>query len=128
MKASVAEHLCPSAPAEPGALLLGLIGDDGRLQHLGTPMAIDASFIESARSQGGLLGKRFRFSSPCRQGECGHWASDACGLIGRLQDAAATSSIEVDSTLPRCIIRKDCRWWQQSGREACGVCTFVARE
>ena len=122
------EPLCPSAPAEPGALLLGLIGEGGRLERLLTPLAIDQNFIEVAQRNGGLLGKRFRFSSPCQRGGCGHWADDSCGLIGQLQDSVEQKSIKVDSALPPCAIRKDCRWWEQSGREACAVCTFVSRE
>jgi hypothetical protein len=122
------ERLCPSAPAEPGAQLIGVVGAQGQVEHLLTPLVVDASFIDTARRHGGLLGKRFRFASTCQQGGCSHWADHACGLIGRLQDAAQAQAIERRTSLPECGIRKQCRWWMQSGRDACSVCTLVVTD
>jgi hypothetical protein len=120
--------LCPSAPAAPGASLIALVGADARVVHLVTPLTIDADFIASAE-QAGSLGKRFRFSSPCQEARCGHWAGHECGLIGRLHQAATeTGHADEAAPLPPCTIRGQCRWWAQRGRQACSVCTVVVTD
>ena len=35
---------CPSAPCEPGATLLGLVGEDGRVGYLTPAIRIDRDF------------------------------------------------------------------------------------
>lgn len=127
--AAAGAALCPSAPGAPGASLIGVVGSDGRVANLLTPLRIDAHFLETAAGTGGLLGKRFRFASPCQQAHCGHWADHECGLIGRLRHAAVDAGhVAGDAPLPPCAIRAQCRWWQQRGRDACGVCSLVVTD
>lgn len=121
--------LCPSAPAAPGAKLIGVVEADGRVVNLITPLTVDANFVASAGHGGGSVGKRFRFSSPCQESRCGHWAGHECGLIGQLREAAIQLDPGVDPRpLPPCAIRAQCRWWQQRGREACAVCAMVVTD
>lgn len=122
------DPLCPSAPAEPGASLFGVVDAKGRVVHLITPLAVDDNFVEAARRTGAPE-RRFRFSSPCQEGRCGHWAGHQCGLIGQLHSAATDMGLATDEErLPPCAIRAQCRWWLQRGRQACGVCSVVVTD
>ena len=119
--------LCPSAPAEVGASLIGIIGTDGRSSRLRTPLQVDNAFLEAAGAACDL-GKRFRFSSPCAGDGCGHWRDEACGLIGEIRQRAAFAGLTGEATLPPCPIRAKCRWWQQDGGAACSVCSLVVHD
>lgn len=119
--------LCPSAPAQPGALLIGVVGPGGRVGNLLTPIPIDDRFIELAQRQGSVEA-RFRLASPCQQARCAHW-NGHCELIGELQEAgAARSVIPEQSVLRPCGIRSSCRWYRQEGGEACAVCSIVVSD
>jgi hypothetical protein len=119
---------CPSAPATDGALLIGVVTADGRVANLGTPLPIDAAFIETANAHGAPE-QRFRFSSPCQKQRCVHWNNRECGLIGELHTAASEAGENLSiAALPRCAIRADCRWWRQRGRDACAVCPLVVTD
>ena len=125
-----AENLtrCPSAPATDGALLIGVVTADGRVANLGTPLTVDAAFIETAKAHGAPE-QRFRFSSPCQKERCVHWAKQECRLIGELHTAASEAGEDLAATaLPRCAIRAQCRWWRQRGRDACAVCPLVVTD
>ncbi len=118
---------CPSAPATDGALLIGVVAADGRVVNVGTPLTIDAAFIEAAEAYGPPE-QRFRFSSPCLKGGCRHW-NGQCGLIGELYNSASEAGEELAVlALPRCAIRAQCRWWRQRGRDACAVCPLVVTD
>ncbi len=120
--------LCPSAPAAAGASLIGVVDAKGRVVHLITPLVVDENFVEVAR-RNGTPERRFRFSAPCQEGRCSHWAGQQCGLIGKLHGAAAEIGLSNDEApLPPCTIRSQCRWWQQRGRQACGVCSVVVTD
>ena len=115
-------RLCPSAPAEPGALVIGVVQEDGRVAHLATPLRADAGFLarETAPET------RFRFSGSCVEGRCAQWTGSACGIIervlARLDDATDAAP------LPRCGIRRDCRWHAQRGAAACRACALVVTD
>ena len=57
--------LCPSAPALPGAILLGRFGADGNLDFLSQTIEIDSSFIDASHEAGAIPEEHYRFSSPC---------------------------------------------------------------
>lgn len=121
------KHACPSAECAPGATLLGVLGDDGRIKHLRTPMRIDADFVTRARAQGEPEA-RMRFASTCQEGNCGHWSGKACGLIDKVMAQLEPQLDRVRAeTLPPCTIRVNCRWYAQSGHDACSVCDLVVR-
>jgi hypothetical protein len=116
---------CPSAPAEPGAGLLGILGADGRIAHLKTAMRVDAEFLALARRTGPPEA-RMRFSGTCRTGACQQWTGHSCGVIervlGRIGGQAAPGA------LPPCTIRGTCRWYHQEGAVACAACSDVITE
>ena len=120
-------HACPSAECAPGATLLGVLGEDGRIKHLRTPMRIDADFVARAREQGEPEA-RMRFASGCQEGGCGHWSGTACELIDKVMAHLDPQLDAVRSdTLPPCTIRATCRWYAQRKAEACSVCDLVVR-
>jgi hypothetical protein len=120
--------LCPSAPAEPGAALIGVVSPDGRVAQLGTALRIDDAFLENAKAHGPLE-QRFRFAAPCQERNCVNWTGSACGLIGELHRFVSAADLLVSGKpIPRCPIRSRCRWWQQQGPEACAVCSLVVTD
>ena len=117
--------LCPSAPAAEGAILLGVLSADGAVDYLPSEMAASSEFIAIAR-QGRAPEQRFRFSSPCQQCRCKQWTGSACGLPTRLSDLLADQ--KVSGPLPQCSIRPRCRWFYQSGADACRICPLVVTQ
>jgi hypothetical protein len=120
--------VCPSGRCAAGSKLIGIVGPDGRLGYVTPPLEVDANFIEVSK-RGTAPESRFRFSEPCLEQNCQHWADDECGLIGRMCAGADNQPglIQDDAELPRCAIRSECRWFSQRGREACAVCPLVVR-
>jgi hypothetical protein len=113
---------CPSSRCEPGAILLGIVLPGGRLAYAADRVVIDEEFVAIAK-QGRSPEARFRFSSPCARGACRQWTGSGCGVIDAvLSHATAAPS---DMPLPMCSIRPSCRWFAQSGAEACAVCPYV---
>jgi hypothetical protein len=119
---------CPSAPAAPGALLLGVLGGDGRIHNLRTPVAVDAGFLERA-ARAGPVEARMRFAGRCEASGCTQWTGTRCGVIDRAmalldRDTPPPSS----QPLPPCTIRADCRWFAQRGAGACGTCSLIVTD
>ncbi|WP_327729039.1 hypothetical protein OG250_23665 [Streptomyces sp. NBC_00487] len=116
---------CPSSPCHEGAVLIAVLGEDGRLGYLRPALPVDQEFLDAC-GQHGDPESRFRFADGCRQGGCENWSGRDCSLIGRLISARPADTPEAsDSGLPRCAIRSDCRWFAQEGSRACGVCPLV---
>jgi hypothetical protein len=114
---------CPSAPASPGAVLLGVVNDDGTLGYFGTEITVDEEFIATGRQQGDLE-KQFRFSSKCVKSGCNQWQDGKCGVISKM------ISLNPDwhkqpFLLPDCSIRPTCRWYAQEGDHACSHCPYI---
>ena len=123
--------LCPSACCHEGAILLGIVLPDGRVAFTEGRPTVDRDFVSVATSEGRRAPeRRFRFSSPCVQGACRQWTGTQCGVIVAAMDEARNQDHEAPATqeLPPCGIRDDCRWFRQSGREACAVCELVVTE
>jgi hypothetical protein len=118
----MASCTCPSAPCEPGATLLGIVGPHGTVGYLTPALTIDEDFVRIAR-RGRSPAKRFRFAAPCVEEHCAQWTGSRCGII----DGALAADVPEDEHrgLPRCAIRSSCRWFDQSGADACGVCPLV---
>jgi hypothetical protein len=121
------EVLCPSAPAEPGATLIGVVGSDGRVAHLATGLKIDAEFIKEAIAHGPLE-QRYRFSLPCQEKRCANWNGKGCGVIEELHTFASSTGVLQETKLSPCSIRESCRWWIQRGREACAACPLAVTD
>ena len=115
--------LCPSAPANEGAILLGVVQPDGSVAFIKDRIEVTREFLGIA-AKGRTLENRFRFSSPCIASGCMQWANGKCGIPGRLADLIPDSEIE-DKALPNCSIRAQCRWFHQHGSYACHRCPLV---
>lgn len=115
--------LCPSAMCEPGSQLLGIVGRDGRVSLLEEPILVDKNFTEMAR-QGRTPEKRFRFTTPCLEKGCQQWKNGRCG-IGDEVISVFAETISDQTKLPKCGIRNNCRWYNQSGVRACLICPDV---
>lgn len=120
--------LCPSAPCTEGAILVGVVLADGRVAFAAEETRIDAEFVSIARA-GRAPEARFRFASPCARGACRQWTGTRCGVIDDVLEevptelrASATPGVDA---LPACSIRAECRWFDQSGADACAVCPVV---
>ncbi|MFE5795522.1 hypothetical protein ACFQ8C_23500 [Streptomyces sp. NPDC056503] len=114
--------LCPSAPAGEGAIVLGVVRSDGTVGYLGERLPVTAEFLDRLRS-GPAPEARFRFGAPCRESACAQWSDGGCGLPGGL--AALVPPEETPDALPRCSIRRQCRWFHQRGVSACRICPLV---
>lgn len=119
--------VCPSARAEPGATLLGVIGTDGQVAYLKTVLQIDQAFIDEVREDG-VPEERFRFANSCVEGKCIQWdvGKKRCGVIDSV--VPFLGSGEGTSSLQPCSIRLACRWFRQDGPPACRICPGVITE
>lgn len=125
---SQSDKTCPSARAAPGAMLLGIKGANGRIQHMRTPLVIDDNFVEIARSVGAPEA-RMRFASPCQTKGCAQWTGTRCGVIDNvLAHLAVQDERPQRTTLPACAIRATCRWFDQTGDAACLACDLVVTD
>jgi len=108
---------------EPGALLLGAVGADGRVGYLTTRVRVDADFVREANSAGRATAS-FRFAQPCEEGACQQWQGGRCS-IGDAVAGESEPEPAADESLPHCSIRSQCRWFKQSGPRACRSCALV---
>jgi len=105
--------------------VIGVVNADGTVGYIRDRLEASSAFLEAA-AEVGPPELRYRFSAPCQQSACGQWHDGCCTLPGRL--AALVPSEEQrgdDDRLPRCAIRARCRWFAQSGADACGICPVV---
>ena len=114
--------MCPSSTCHTGALLLGVVQADKKVILLPTPMKVTEDFVEKAVKAGDPE-KRLRFAGQCAKSGCSQWTGTRCGVIDKALDYMKEA---IDNTpLPECSIRPECRWYSQSGADACKVCPFI---
>lgn len=116
---------CPSARAEPGATLLGIIDVDGQVAYLKDRIEIDQDFIDLV-AQDGVPEERFRFAGTCVEGKCAQWNGTRCGVIDQVIPFLGDG--EEGTPLQPCSIRSACRWFRQDGPSACRICPGVITE
>ena len=116
---------CPSAPATPGAGLLGILGPDGQIHNLRTALTVDESFLATARNAGPVEA-RMRFSGTCQTTGCAQWTGARCGVIDRVM--AQIGPLPPKAALQPCTIRQTCRWFDQTGPSACTGCALVVTD
>ena len=119
------ERTCPSSSCEPGAKLIGVVNADGTVGFVSPPLEIDVDFVEQAK-RGRTPGKRFRFAGPCVEGRCAQWTGSRCGVIDTV--LTTPDRPKAPERLPHCGIRSTCRWFAQSGAEACAVCPLIVTD
>ncbi|WP_461039296.1 hypothetical protein [Spirosoma harenae] len=120
---SVPKSMCPSAAPKEGAVLLGIVKQNGEVALLEQRIEIDGSFIETARN-GRDLGQRFRFANTCATKGCGNWSGHHCMVLDIARQLAHIEPIAT-AELPACSIRATCRWFMQDGGEACRICPKI---
>jgi hypothetical protein len=115
---------CPSAASDwEGAQLLGVVvgtAESPSLKYF-KPRPVTAELL--ALAEPALPEEVFRFVAPCRAGGCPQFRDGRCGVaeaaVAHLPAASSSSS------LPRCSVRTQCRWWHEKGPSACRRCAFV---
>lgn len=121
------QYACPSAPAEPGAGLLGVLGPDGKIHNLRTLMPVDEDFLAIVRVRGAPE-ERMRFANRCQTSGCSQWTGTRCGVIDRALKEMAVPGAPPTTELPPCSIRGACRWFAQNGAKACPACAFIVTD
>lgn len=116
--------LCPSARCEDGAYLIGVVGADGVVGYVSPLLQVDAKFVAASRSKRGPE-HRFRFAQPCVEAGCSNWDGSRCEVIDRALGAVREAELDLGDRLPRCHIRRWCRWFDQVGPDACRTCPLV---
>lgn len=119
--------LCPSAMCEPGVKLLGIVGKDGRVSLLEEAILVDKTFASIAH-QGRTPEKRFRFTTPCLKKACQQWKNERCSVGDEVISALSSEEPSDQTSLPKCGIRNNCRWYNQSGEKACLICRDVVTD
>jgi hypothetical protein len=114
--------LCPSAPLEPGVVLVGVVLTNGRVAYAADRIELGEEFV-AAVTQADSPERMFRFASPCRQTGCQQWTGTQCGVIDLFLEANA--HIKAEKELPQCSIRPQCRWFNQEGEIACALCPHI---
>ena len=118
--------LCPSArPETAGSMLFGVVGGtvaEPRVMPLAQPQRINDEIL--ALSAPVKPTEVFRFAAPCATGACEHFKGGQCRLAQRITHALPA----VVEQLPHCVLRANCRWYQQEGKEACFRCPQIVTE
>ena len=120
------DKLCPSAKLQEGAILLGIVRENGRISYLNEQVVVDQTFVNTAR-QGRTPEKRFRFADTCVKSGCKQWTGSRCGVIDKVLEYKESLAPD-EATLPKCSIRSRCRWFSQQGVDACHVCPIVVTD
>jgi hypothetical protein len=123
--------LCPSSRCQKGAILLGIVLADGSVAFAKDRIVVDGAFVQNATTEGSRPPEsRFRFSSPCAKGACHQWTGSRCGVIDTVLNDARAQNYQPrdDAPLPECSIRNSCRWFDQTGADACAVCDIIVTE
>lgn len=123
-KAPPTERICPSAQGEAGAILLGIVGADGKIGYLTPQVTVNEEFLDVAR-RGRTPEKRFRFAGRCVESACAQWNGGRCGVIDAALNRKPGTTEDSQGQLPKCSIRPRCRWFSQQGRMACTACPLI---
>jgi hypothetical protein len=113
---------CPSGAAHaPESVVLGVrAGVDGRVTYLADPVPA-AEVLDQIPAD--IEPRRvLRFASHC-VAECANRRGDDCTLIERVVAAYPAART---GPVPQCHLRADCKWWSQSGVDACRRCPAIA--
>jgi len=115
--------LCPSAqPEMEDARVLGVVGGSSEapvLAYLNERLAVSDELLACASPAGPT--QVFRFAARCEEKACCHFDGTNCNLATRIVQILPA----VTDALPACLIRPECRWYQQEGKAACFRCPQV---
>ncbi|MET9361661.1 hypothetical protein ABZX93_12150 [Streptomyces sp. NPDC006632] len=113
---------CPSGDAHrPESVVLGVrSGGSGQVVYLDEP--VPAADVLPGIPEGIAPHRVLRFASHCTSA-CANRVGDDCGLIQRIQ---TLPSPRETGAVPRCHLRPHCKWWHQTGVDACHRCPALA--
>jgi len=115
--------LCPSFQCVEGALIIG-VQEQERTSFLPRAIRVDDQFVGMTQDES--LSEKFRFAGICSRHSCGHFRSGSCMLIKKhLPDLNPTIR---PAELPKCSIRKNCKWYGEKGFYACSVCALISEK
>lgn len=106
-----------------GAILLGIVNEKNEIDFIANSIKITEAFVQSSKEVDKAPEKRFRFSNICIQSGCKQWTGNRCGVIDEVLNMVEEKYWK--NNLPRCSIRQTCRWFAQSGANACKVCPLI---
>lgn len=116
--------LCPSAqPTMSNCQVLGVLteGEDGRrLSYLNQRLEVTDAVLAMAGPAKPT--QVFRFAGTCEENKCAHFDGQDCHLAKRIVQIMPA----VVHRLPPCIVRANCRWYVQEGKNACLRCPQVS--
>jgi hypothetical protein len=116
--------LCPSSqPDVEGARVLGVVqqSEDGsEILYLDEPLPATEDVLAMAAPRHPT--EVFRLAAKCQTNRCPHFDGANCGLAARIVQILPA----VATSLPRCHIRAECRWFRQEGAAACNRCPQIA--
>ena len=117
---------CPSAqPNMEDARVLGVVGgtpEAPALAYLNERLAVSDELLASTAPAKPT--QVFRFAARCEESKCCHFDGAKCNLATRIVQILPA----VTEALPACLIRPECRWYEQEGRAACMRCPQVITE
>jgi hypothetical protein len=115
--------LCPSArPEMADSQVFGIITgtvEEPHVNYLKQPLPVTEELLKLSAPV--TPTEIFRTAAPCAEHNCQHFDGQNCRLAQRVVAQLTT----VEEQLPPCSIRRDCRWFQQEGKEACWRCPQV---
>lgn len=118
--------LCPSAqPEMEGSRVLGVISGTAeapQLAYLNEHLPVTQELLATAAPAKPL--QVFRIAAKCEEKACCHFDGTHCQLATRIVQILPA----VIESLPACLIRPTCRWYQQEGKAACMRCPQVITE
>lgn len=118
--------LCPSAqPEMKDSRILGVVGGSAEapeIEYLNEHLPVTQELLAGAAPAKPL--QVFRIAAKCEEKACCHFDGSRCNLATRIVQILPA----VIEGLPACLIRPDCRWYQQEGKAACLRCPQVITE
>jgi hypothetical protein len=126
MSKEASNFMCPSSHCEEGAILLGIVKENGKVSIASGKIVINKSFVDQAK-KGGIPEERFRFSNTCQSKKCQQWVEGRCSVIDFATNALAEKVMVDNNSVinKKCAIRPNCRWFNQAGYQACLVCPEI---
>jgi hypothetical protein len=107
--------LCPSTDRSESTHVLGLADSEGRVRFLEKMLPIPREAVDQLTDKD--MRSRVRLTGPCISFQCGYW-KNGCSLGRRLSNLGKSYD-------RACPIVSECRWYQENGNRACGICAFV---
>ncbi|WP_326560794.1 hypothetical protein [Micromonospora sp. NBC_01796] len=121
------ERMCPSTPKANATVFLGMITPAGRVAYVTPAMPAEVA-LSGLPDSTGPAESQYRLAGPCVTSSCGFWTGDHCGLGARLVESYRETAVPDESSLPRCAIRRTCRWYAEQGPAACPACSHVVTD